>query len=332
MADLQNPTPATPSVSVESEEAAKLVYDAMVWAREQQPGIPVPKWIDGGNSDAQYEARRVVRKIAELAPNPSPAAKSGEAEAVDLHRIKWSHMPSYGEMSMDQLREAVSEAGFADRHHLGPFDPSYSKGHQQIGGCNYNSLNRIVTAFVRSALTEPAPAGEAVEPVSVNEYAATYYFAGDGGDYTPTEGERAMIEDAINGYLAAHPAPENALRLREDFERVTRRLSAAYEAKYRCNEDANAERRVRLAAERDRDDARKELETAREDSERLNWFEANMNAELLQEGGWNDDDMRWSVFLVNGGRNDREWNRIGSGETVREAIDAARSASREATR
>ena len=76
------PTPATPPVSVESEEAAKIVYDAMVWAREQQPGIPVPKWIDGGNSDAQYEARRVVRKIAELAPNPSPAAKSGEAEAM----------------------------------------------------------------------------------------------------------------------------------------------------------------------------------------------------------------------------------------------------------
>lgn len=34
----------------------------------------------------------------------------------------------------------------------------------------------------------------------VNEYVAGYEFRGD-ADYTPTDGERTMIEDAIEGYL-----------------------------------------------------------------------------------------------------------------------------------
>jgi len=37
---------------------------------------------------------------------------------------------------------------------------------------------------------------------SVNSYAANYEFRGDNGDYTPTDGERAMIEDAIQGFIA----------------------------------------------------------------------------------------------------------------------------------
>lgn len=41
---------------------------------------------------------------------------------------------------------------------------------------------------------------------SVNAYAAAYEFRGD-QDYTPTEGERAMIEDAIEGYLSLMEAP-----------------------------------------------------------------------------------------------------------------------------
>lgn len=38
-------------------------------------------------------------------------------------------------------------------------------------------------------------------------FAWEYEFRADEGDYTPTEGERAMIEDAICGYLSHLPAP-----------------------------------------------------------------------------------------------------------------------------
>lgn len=41
---------------------------------------------------------------------------------------------------------------------------------------------------------------------SVAEYVREYEFRGDGGDYTPTEGERLLIEDALHGFLADHEA------------------------------------------------------------------------------------------------------------------------------
>lgn len=35
-----------------------------------------------------------------------------------------------------------------------------------------------------------------------HQFASEYEFRGDGGDHVPTENERAMIEDAIEGYLS----------------------------------------------------------------------------------------------------------------------------------
>jgi hypothetical protein len=39
-----------------------------------------------------------------------------------------------------------------------------------------------------------------------------------------------------------------------------------------------------------------------------------------------DDDHPWKAHRVSGGKNDREWDEIGEGETLREAIDCARAA------
>lgn len=36
----------------------------------------------------------------------------------------------------------------------------------------------------------------------VADYVRDYEFRGDGGDYTPSEPERALLEDAINGFIA----------------------------------------------------------------------------------------------------------------------------------
>lgn len=48
------------------EAAAKVVYDAMVWAHGQ-PGTP-PAWVEGGNSDAQELARVTAMKIIPEVP------------------------------------------------------------------------------------------------------------------------------------------------------------------------------------------------------------------------------------------------------------------------
>lgn len=59
------------------------------------------------------------------------------------------------------------------------------------------------------------------------------------------------------------------------------------------------------------------------DAELLDWLDRHPQCQLSYDG-W--DTERWQVHEVVGGRNDREWKEIGSGETVREAIQAARKA------
>lgn len=45
-----------------------------------------------------------------------------------------------------------------------------------------------------------------LKPCPVRAFVDDYYFAGDEGDFTPNEWQRAMIEDAIHGYLAEQPS------------------------------------------------------------------------------------------------------------------------------
>lgn len=51
---------------------------------------------------------------------------------------------------------------------------------------------------------------EAAKKFDATEYANEYEFCGDGGDYTPKEGERYLIEDAVAGavgpFIDAIPA------------------------------------------------------------------------------------------------------------------------------
>lgn len=63
-----------------------------------------------------------------------------------------------------------------------------------------------------------------------------------------------------------------------------------------------------------------QLAAAKADAERLDFLDKHPGVELSY-AGW--DECEWQVHLVTGGRNDREWNLLGSGQTTREAIDAA---------
>lgn len=58
----------------------------------------------------------------------------------------------------------------------------------------------------------------------------------------------------------------------------------------------------------------------------IGWLESNTQCELSHRHDFAEDDPVWQVHAVNGGLNDREWTLIGEGETIVEAIDAARQA------
>lgn len=57
------------------------------------------------------------------------------------------------------------------------------------------------------------------------------------------------------------------------------------------------------------------------DTELLDWLEEHHQCELSY-ARW-DDPSCWQVHKVTGNRNDQEWELVGEGETVREAILAA---------
>lgn len=66
--------------------------------------------------------------------------------------------PAYGELPFSELGAAVKAAQFGAPEPY-EFDPEFYPGHQVFGPINFNSLNRIVTWFVKRALSaSPAPA------------------------------------------------------------------------------------------------------------------------------------------------------------------------------
>lgn len=71
--------------------------------------------------------------------------------------LGYHSMGSGGRCDWTHLREAVSEATCGSRTASTPFDPSYYPGHQSVTGINYNSLDRIVTAFVDAAILSSTP-------------------------------------------------------------------------------------------------------------------------------------------------------------------------------
>ena len=58
------------------------------------------------------------------------------------------------------------------------------------------------------------------------DYAMNYEFRGDGGDYTPKEGERILIEDAVSG--AVGPLIDAARALLDQNEKMRKALEDAH--------------------------------------------------------------------------------------------------------
>lgn len=88
--------------------------------------------------------------------------------------------PAAAPASIEQLRTLAFELTPADQYRLAFF------------------IAENVGYILISELDHP----DSPHDGTVHSYAAEYEFRGDGGDHVPTENERAMIEDAIEGYIA----------------------------------------------------------------------------------------------------------------------------------
>jgi hypothetical protein len=89
---------------------------------------------------------------------------------------------------------------------------------EYIPGLVPSAADRYYNEIIAKLQTRTNELSSSELRVSAHEYAMDYEFRADEGDYVPTDGERSMIEDAINGFLgenniSASPSAEiEALR------------------------------------------------------------------------------------------------------------------------
>lgn len=106
----------------------------------------------------EADMREAPAGTSQVKPAPLPAPEPGEVTQA----LTYGHMPSYGRADFRHLREAVAEANRGVRQDDGLPDSLYP-GHHMVSGINYNSLSRIVTAFVDASQSPALPAQEGVE-------------------------------------------------------------------------------------------------------------------------------------------------------------------------
>lgn len=206
--------PATLTGTVRPEAVAvkdeKLEWMLQKWESERYKGSMLP-----GTQMTCDKAAAVIRST--LAPTLSNPEAPAAPVAVDTKSLRWTSMPSYGEVNFIQLVEAVAQAIYADRDYKDRgIDREKFIGHQIVPTINFNSLNRIVSAFVRAALVATPPAATS-EPVAWEyEWFDESEFLPGPGHWTPVVSK--SIPDAsdtnvrnIRPLAYASPAPTSAV-------------------------------------------------------------------------------------------------------------------------
>ncbi|ALN73569.1 hypothetical protein M673_12645 [Aureimonas sp. AU20] len=165
--------------------------------------------------------------------------------------------------------------------------------------------------------SEPAPAGEAVEPV-----AWTYEYLCEGYWTSALEGYRPKAAPSIRNIrpLYAHPAPEDTARLREDLERANAKANGFTKAYGMRLARFVTQAEELEVTKRDRDDARKALEAAQTKV-------AVLDGLLTAKDVWFDFGSGFRAHFSFEPFTDSPWRADLHGLHA-----AARSASREATR
>ena len=117
-------------------------------------------------------------------------------------------------------------------------------------------------------------------------------------------------------YAAPPATPDNVAVLERDAQVLDALIPALADGVMNCMES------IRFIAQRAANiRASGQVGEPLSDTARLNFLESNY-LEVSADGGW-EEEPTYRVHRVTGNRNDRQWNRIGEGETLREAIDTA---------
>jgi hypothetical protein len=108
-----------------------------------------------------FNAHAPEKITRDIISNYLAALQSDRAGSGDAVRVKATlgDMPSYGICTADDMLRAVADAIFGDRDIslLRDIDNSRPIGHQFVPNINFNSLNRIISAFIAgSTLTTDA--------------------------------------------------------------------------------------------------------------------------------------------------------------------------------
>lgn len=108
---------------------------------------------DKWRPDAEFPSNALF-KVSAIA-RTALAATSVKVQPVDgvEARLTYDGMRSGGRCDWQELREAVAEANMGYRHCAERAREDIYPGHVMVTGINYNSLDRIVTAFVDAALS-----------------------------------------------------------------------------------------------------------------------------------------------------------------------------------
>jgi len=132
------------------------------------------------------------------------------------------------------------------------------------------------------------------EKPDVRAFVDSYEFRADDGDHTPTEAERALIEDAIHGYLAASPEPVPATNQAGEVEDPAKIALDAYNQGYRDGcEDSGGE----ADAESSRDGFHDWLHDYKM-PEPGNAFAIDLPSNEGRAEVRKQDDGKWQVFVV----------------------------------
>lgn len=111
-----------------------------------------------------------------------------------------------------------------------PFDGTLTHARKPTWVSGGNSIRQDDARRTADKILARHPTREAGAAISVHDYVAQYEFRGDGSDHVPTDSERELIEDAIEGYLTTlrSPAPSGEMG-REALEHARARFECLAE-------------------------------------------------------------------------------------------------------
>ena len=177
---------------------AKIIGDAIFG--HVHPDETPNTWGQSMSAAQDVLAAIVVNAVKEQTPAPAP------------HKLALGDMPKYGNCTANDMLAAVSDAIFGDRDVslLWNIDNDRSIGHQMVPNINFNSLNRIISAFYTASPPAPHVTDDMIEAACAAIMKLRGYRWPSSCDDEEQRIARENITVALAAAIATPPAPQVA--------------------------------------------------------------------------------------------------------------------------